>query len=137
VIGPLMVVIGLTAFGVNLSALPERIVHLWQLFIGVSLSTRASRRRFCTRRRATSSASRYARNESGCQNTATRRADCHRVSRHAHGGTGRAVVPVRAAYEAVPLKTLRKIWYCIVVRPALHMPAERGHAGRTGFQAVQ
>lgn len=40
VIGPLMVAIGLTAFGLNLSALPEWIVHLGQLFIGISLGTR-------------------------------------------------------------------------------------------------
>lgn len=40
VIGPLAVAIALTAFGVNLSALPEWIVHLGQLFIGVSLGTR-------------------------------------------------------------------------------------------------
>lgn len=39
VIGPLMVAIGLTAFGVNLSTLPEWIVPLGQLFIGVSLGT--------------------------------------------------------------------------------------------------
>lgn len=40
VIGPLMVAIALTAFGLNLSALPEWIVHFGQLFIGVSLGTR-------------------------------------------------------------------------------------------------
>lgn len=40
VIGPLAVTIALTASGVNLSALPEWLVHLGQLFIGVSLGTR-------------------------------------------------------------------------------------------------
>jgi uncharacterized protein len=40
VIGPLFVAIALTAFGVNLSALPEWMVHLGQLFIGISLGTR-------------------------------------------------------------------------------------------------
>lgn len=40
VIGPLLVAIGLTAFGFNLSALPEWAVHFGQLFIGVSLGTR-------------------------------------------------------------------------------------------------
>ncbi len=40
VIGPLAVAIALTANGVNLSALPEWMVHLGQLFIGISLGTR-------------------------------------------------------------------------------------------------
>ncbi len=40
VIGPLAVAIGLTASGVHLSALPEWLVHLGQLFIGISLGTR-------------------------------------------------------------------------------------------------
>lgn len=40
VIGPLVVTIALTASGVNLSALPEWMVHLGQLFIGISLGTR-------------------------------------------------------------------------------------------------
>ncbi|WP_334190702.1 AbrB family transcriptional regulator [Noviherbaspirillum sp.] len=40
VIGPLAVAIGLTATGWNLSALPEWMVHLGQLFIGISLGTR-------------------------------------------------------------------------------------------------
>lgn len=40
VIGPLAVTIALTASGVNLSALPEWMVHLGQLFIGISLGTR-------------------------------------------------------------------------------------------------
>lgn len=40
VIGPLAVAIGLTASGWNLSALPEWMVHLGQLFIGISLGTR-------------------------------------------------------------------------------------------------
>lgn len=40
VIGPLVLAIGLTAGGWNLSALPEWSVHLGQLFIGVSLGTR-------------------------------------------------------------------------------------------------
>ncbi len=42
VIGPLLVAAALTAFGLNLSALPEWMVHLGQLFIGVSLGTRFS-----------------------------------------------------------------------------------------------
>ena len=40
VIGPLMVAIALTATQTNLSALPEWMVHLGQLFIGISLGTR-------------------------------------------------------------------------------------------------
>jgi membrane AbrB-like protein len=40
VIGPLAVAIALTATGTNLSALPEWMVHLGQLFIGISLGTR-------------------------------------------------------------------------------------------------
>ncbi|MES2535486.1 MAG: AbrB family transcriptional regulator [Pseudomonadota bacterium] len=40
VIGPLAISIALTASGINLSALPEWMVHLGQLFIGVSLGTR-------------------------------------------------------------------------------------------------
>ena len=40
VIGPLAVAIALTANGINLSALPEWMVHLGQLFIGISLGTR-------------------------------------------------------------------------------------------------
>jgi membrane AbrB-like protein len=40
VIGPLFVAIGLTSSGINLSALPEWMVWLGQLFIGVSLGTR-------------------------------------------------------------------------------------------------
>lgn len=40
VIGPLAVTIALTASGVNLSALPEWMVRLGQLFIGISLGTR-------------------------------------------------------------------------------------------------
>jgi uncharacterized protein len=40
VIGPLAVTIALTAYGWNLSAMPEWIVHLGQLFIGISLGTR-------------------------------------------------------------------------------------------------
>jgi membrane AbrB-like protein len=40
VIGPLMVAIALTAFEVNLSALPEWLVRAGQLFIGISLGTR-------------------------------------------------------------------------------------------------
>jgi membrane AbrB-like protein len=40
VIGPLVLSIGLTAFELNLSALPEWAVHLGQLFIGISLGTR-------------------------------------------------------------------------------------------------
>jgi len=40
VIGPLFVAIALTASGINLSALPEWLVHWGQLFIGVSLGTR-------------------------------------------------------------------------------------------------
>ncbi|NEX63578.1 AbrB family transcriptional regulator [Noviherbaspirillum galbum] len=42
VIGPLAVTIGLTASEVNLSALPEWMVHFGQLFIGISLGTRFS-----------------------------------------------------------------------------------------------
>jgi hypothetical protein len=42
VIGPLLVTIVLTALEVNLSALPEWMVRLGQLFIGVSLGTRFS-----------------------------------------------------------------------------------------------
>ncbi|WP_141104227.1 AbrB family transcriptional regulator, partial [Noviherbaspirillum denitrificans] len=42
VIGPLAVTIALTASQVNLSALPEWMVHLGQLFIGISLGTRFS-----------------------------------------------------------------------------------------------
>ena len=40
VIGPLLVATLLTAFGVNLSALPEWMTHFGQLFIGISLGTR-------------------------------------------------------------------------------------------------
>lgn len=40
VIGPMAVTIALTASGINLSALPEWLVHLGQLFIGISLGTR-------------------------------------------------------------------------------------------------
>jgi hypothetical protein len=40
VIGPLLVAIGLTSSGLNLSALPEWMVRLGQLFIGISLGTR-------------------------------------------------------------------------------------------------
>lgn len=40
VIGPLVVAIALTAFQVNLSALPQWMVNCGQLFIGVSLGTR-------------------------------------------------------------------------------------------------
>ncbi|MDP3842689.1 MAG: AbrB family transcriptional regulator [Oxalobacteraceae bacterium] len=40
VIGPLIVAIGLTAFEVNLSALPQWMINCGQLFIGVSLGTR-------------------------------------------------------------------------------------------------
>lgn len=40
VIGPLAAATALTASGVNLSALPEWMVHLGQLFIGISLGTR-------------------------------------------------------------------------------------------------
>lgn len=40
VIGPLAVSLALTAYEVNLSALPEWMVHAGQLFIGVSLGTR-------------------------------------------------------------------------------------------------
>ncbi len=40
VIGPLLVTVALTACGVNLSALPEWVVHLGQLCIGVSLGSR-------------------------------------------------------------------------------------------------
>jgi membrane AbrB-like protein len=40
VIGPLLAAAGLTAFGVNLSALPEWMIHFGQLFIGISLGTR-------------------------------------------------------------------------------------------------
>lgn len=40
VIGPLIVTIALTASGINLSSLPEWMVHLGQLFIGISLGTR-------------------------------------------------------------------------------------------------
>lgn len=40
VIGPLAVTIALTASDTNLSALPEWMVHLGQLFIGISLGTR-------------------------------------------------------------------------------------------------
>ncbi|SNS13916.1 hypothetical protein SAMN06265795_101202 [Noviherbaspirillum humi] len=43
VIGPLLVSIGLTATNINLSALPEWMVHLGQLFIGISLGSRFSR----------------------------------------------------------------------------------------------
>ena len=41
-IGPLLMTIALTAFQFHLSALPEWIVHLAQLFIGISLGTRFS-----------------------------------------------------------------------------------------------
>ncbi|RJF97284.1 AbrB family transcriptional regulator [Noviherbaspirillum saxi] len=40
VLGPLAVTIALTASEVNLSALPEWVVHFGQLFIGISLGTR-------------------------------------------------------------------------------------------------
>lgn len=40
VIGPLMAAIALTAFNIHLTRLPEWIIHLCQLFIGVSLGTR-------------------------------------------------------------------------------------------------
>jgi membrane AbrB-like protein len=40
VLGPMAVAIALTASGINLSALPEWMVHLGQLFIGISLGTR-------------------------------------------------------------------------------------------------
>ncbi len=40
VIGPMLVAICLTAFGVRLSAMPEWVMHLSQLFIGISLGTR-------------------------------------------------------------------------------------------------
>lgn len=40
VIGPLLVAIGLTANGLTWSALPETMVHVGQLFIGLSLGTR-------------------------------------------------------------------------------------------------
>lgn len=40
VLGPMAVAIVLTASGFNLSALPEWMVHLGQLFIGISLGTR-------------------------------------------------------------------------------------------------
>jgi uncharacterized protein len=40
VIGPLAVTVSLTAGELNLSAMPEWIVHLGQLFIGISLGTR-------------------------------------------------------------------------------------------------
>lgn len=40
VLGPLAVTIALTAAEINLSALPEWMVHLGQLFIGISLGTR-------------------------------------------------------------------------------------------------
>jgi membrane AbrB-like protein len=40
VIGPLAAAMALTAAGVNLSALPEWMIHLGQLFIGISLGTR-------------------------------------------------------------------------------------------------
>lgn len=40
VIGPLLTAIGLTASGSTLSALPEWVIHLGQLFIGISLGTR-------------------------------------------------------------------------------------------------
>lgn len=40
VIGPLLVTIGLTASSLHFSALPEWMVHLGQLFIGLSLGTR-------------------------------------------------------------------------------------------------
>ncbi|WP_426109934.1 AbrB family transcriptional regulator [Massilia sp. PWRC2] len=40
VIGPLLVAIALTAGGVHLSRLPEWMIHLGQLFIGVALGTR-------------------------------------------------------------------------------------------------
>lgn len=42
VIGPLLVAVVLTASGINLSALPDWIVHWGQLFIGISLGTRFS-----------------------------------------------------------------------------------------------
>lgn len=42
VIGPLAMSIALTASGLHLSALPEWMVHLGQLFIGISLGTRFS-----------------------------------------------------------------------------------------------
>ena len=40
IIGPLAISIALTYLGINLSAMPEWIVHCGQLFIGVSLGTR-------------------------------------------------------------------------------------------------
>lgn len=40
VIGPLAIAIALTGSGINLSALPEWMVHVGQLFIGISLGTR-------------------------------------------------------------------------------------------------
>jgi membrane AbrB-like protein len=40
IIGPLATAIALTAFRINLSAMPEWIVHCGQLFIGVALGTR-------------------------------------------------------------------------------------------------
>lgn len=40
VIGPLLVALALTACGIHLSRLPEWLVHLGQLFIGVALGTR-------------------------------------------------------------------------------------------------
>jgi membrane AbrB-like protein len=40
VIGPLLIAAGLTAFGVELSALPEWAIHFGQLFIGIALGTR-------------------------------------------------------------------------------------------------
>jgi hypothetical protein len=40
VIGPLLVAIALTASGAEWSAMPEWLVHLGQLFIGISLGTR-------------------------------------------------------------------------------------------------
>lgn len=40
VIGPLLIAAALTAFGTNLSALPEWVIYLGQLFIGISLGTR-------------------------------------------------------------------------------------------------
>jgi hypothetical protein len=42
VIGPLLMTIALTTFEVNLSALPEWLVRLGQMFIGISLGTRFS-----------------------------------------------------------------------------------------------
>ncbi len=43
VIGPLLVTIALTSSSLNLSALPEWVVHFGQLFIGISLGTRFTR----------------------------------------------------------------------------------------------